>query len=76
VREAAGDGGAVCVAVDEGRHVVLTVRPRELVAAVEDHVLGVNRFDDRSIAGVRAQRMRGQQVVDLEAVLDDAYPIL
>ncbi|HKM68625.1 MAG TPA: hypothetical protein VJX94_00830 [Stellaceae bacterium] len=50
-------------------------RPGELVAAVERAVLGPHRGGVTPGTGIRAGRMAGDKVVDLEAVLDQAKPL-
>lgn len=48
----------------------------EFGATVEHAILGPHRSDVISSTGIRAGRMAGDEVVDLEAVLDQAKPLL
>jgi hypothetical protein len=50
-------------------------RPREFGTAVEHAVLGPDRGGVIAGAGIRAGRMAGDQVVDLETVLDHTNPL-
>jgi hypothetical protein len=73
--EAAGDGRLVALALEAGGDRRIARPAREPGAAVEDTVFGIDRLGIGLGAGVGARRMAGDEIVDLEPVLDGAQAV-
>ena len=65
-----------CSGFDEPPATAARGRPWKFGAAVKDAVLGPHRRGVIARAGIRARRMAGDQIVDFEAILDQADPLV